>query len=177
MSSLWKYLGDWCELKPSGSLAQWVYLSLYLSPQSAQCGVARWRLGTITRTSAWLCQYLQSQLAPTPPQHNNNSQTIFWWHQYRTHHSDIVLCSTACTVWGWPCLASPRLSRKQSAAIKTKLCVNCAGGGIYQYWINGELPTVVKSCVDAGQTVVRVKCGPIITPLSAVRAGRCWHYR
>ena len=111
----------------------------------------------------------------TQQQHNNN-QAIFWRHQHRTHHSDIVLCSTACTVWGWPCLTSPRLSRKQSAAIKTKLCVNCAGGGIYQYWINVELPTVVKSCVDAGQTVVRVKCGPIITPLSAARAGRCWHY-
>ena len=39
MSSLWKHLGDWCELKPSGSSAQWVYLSLYLSPQSAQCRV------------------------------------------------------------------------------------------------------------------------------------------
>ena len=132
MSTLWKYLGDWCELKPSGSFAQWVYLSLYLSPQSAQCGVARWRLGTITRTSAWLCQYLQSQLAPTAQQHHNN-QTIFWRHQYRKHQSDIVLCSTACTVWRWPRLTSPRRPRKQSAAIKTKLCVNCAGGGMYQH--------------------------------------------
>ena len=117
--------------------------------------VLRWRLGTITRTSAWLCQYLQSQLAPTPQQHNNN-QTIFWRHQYRKHQSDIVLCSTACTrtVWRWPRLTSPRRPRKQSAAIKTKLCVNCAGGGMYQHWINGELPTLVKSCGDAGQTVV-----------------------
>ena len=41
---------------------------------------------------------------------------------------------------------------------------------MYQHRINVELATVVKSCVDAGQTVVRVKCGPIITPLSAARA-------
>ena len=177
MSSLWKYLGDWCELKPSGSFAQWVYLSLYLSPQSAQCGVARWRLGTITRTSAWLCQYLQSQLAPTPQQQQQPDHFLATPAPHTSLRHCSLLHSLHSAVWGWPCLTSPRLSRKQSAAIKTKLCFNCTGGGIYQHWINRELPTVVKICVDAGQTVVRVKCGPIITPLSAVRAGRCWHYR